>query len=81
MAGLAMFMLKTTGALWHKGVCFYLLPPSGMRPTQKVPGAPARSQASFPIALKLFTKTHLIGSIKGYDVTSLYKNLVKNTKT
>jgi hypothetical protein len=30
-----------------------------MRSTQKVPGASARCQASFPIALTLFTKTHL----------------------
>jgi hypothetical protein len=34
-----------------------------VRSTQKVPGAPARCQASFPIALKLFTKTFLVGSI------------------
>ena len=51
---------------WHKGgkglaLIFFL--PSGVRSTQKVPGAPARCQASFPIALKLFTKTFLIGSI------------------
>ena len=42
-----------------------------MRSTQKVPGAPARCQTSFPIALKLLTKTFLIGSIIGYDVTPL----------
>jgi hypothetical protein len=36
-----------------------------MRSTQKVPvpGASARCQASFSIALELFTKTFLIGSI------------------
>ena len=46
-----------------KGFAFIYFLPSGMRSTQKVPGAPARHQASFPIALKLFTKTFLIGSI------------------
>jgi hypothetical protein len=46
-----------------KGFAFIYFLPSGRRSTQKVPGAPARSQGSFPIALKLFTKTFLIGSI------------------
>jgi hypothetical protein len=46
-----------------EGSAFIYFLPSGVRSTQKVPGAPARSQASFPIALKLFTKTLLIGSI------------------
>jgi hypothetical protein len=46
-----------------KGFAFIYFLPSGMRSTQKAPGAPARHQASFPIALKLFTKTFLIGSM------------------
>jgi hypothetical protein len=47
-----------------KGFAFIYFFPSGMRSTQKMPGAPARCQASFPIALKLFTKTLLIGSVR-----------------
>ena len=46
-----------------KGLALISFLPSGVRSTQKVPGAPARCQAGFPIALKLFTKTFLVGSI------------------
>ena len=46
-----------------QGFAFIYFLPSGMRSTQKVPGTPARYQTSFPIALKLFTKTFLVGSI------------------
>jgi hypothetical protein len=46
-----------------KGFALISFLPSGVRSTQKVPGAPARCQASFLIALNLFTKTFLIGSI------------------
>jgi hypothetical protein len=49
MAGLAVFTHKSTGALAQRGLLYL--------------GAPARSQGNFPIALKLFTKTFLIGSI------------------
>ena len=64
MAGWPCFTKKLQ-APWHKGVCFYLLPSFGdaFYYTQKVPGTPARCQTSFPIALKLFTKTFLVGSI------------------
>jgi hypothetical protein len=43
-----------------------------MCPIQKVPGAPARSQGNFKIALKLFTKTKtfLIGSTKTQKLNS-----------
>jgi hypothetical protein len=46
---------------WRFAFIYFV--PSGMRSTQKVPGTSARCQASFPIALKLFTKTFLVGSI------------------
>jgi hypothetical protein len=63
---------------WHKGACFDFLPSFGVRSTQKVPGAPARCQASFPIALKLFTKTFLIGSMAGLRIND-QKNAITVT--
>jgi hypothetical protein len=48
-----------------KGLALISFLPSGVRSKQKVPGAPARCQASFPIALKLFKNKFLIGSING----------------
>jgi hypothetical protein len=64
MAGLVTFTHKSTGALAHRGLLLFTsFLRLGMRSTQKVPGTPARCQTSFPIALKLFTKTFLVGSI------------------
>jgi hypothetical protein len=53
----------TLQAPWHKGVCFYLLPSFGGAFYTKSPRRPRQAQASFPIALKLFTNIFLIGSI------------------
>jgi hypothetical protein len=64
MAGLAVFTHKTTGALVKRGLhLFTYFLTSEMRSTQKVPGAPARSQGNFPIALKVSKKMFLIGFI------------------
>jgi hypothetical protein len=63
MAGLAVFNQKNYRRPGTKGSALIHFLPSGVRSTQKVPGAPARFQASFQIALKLFTKTFLVGSI------------------
>ena len=60
MAGLPCFT-KNYRRPGTKGFAFIYFLPSGMRSTQKAPGAPTRSQASYPIALKFFTKTLLIG--------------------
>jgi hypothetical protein len=60
-----------------KGFAFIYFLPSGMRSTQKVPGAPARSQANFPIALKIFKKCFWLVLQVECDVTSIHKNLVK----
>jgi hypothetical protein len=48
---------------WHKGVCFYLLPSFGDAFYTKTARRPRQMPGQFPIALKLFTKTFLVGSI------------------
>jgi hypothetical protein len=60
MAEWAIFTQKIQG-LWYKGFAFISFL-RGCALHKKVPGAPARYQASFPITLKLFTKTFLIGT-------------------
>ena len=81
MAGLVMFTHKKNRGPGTKGFAFIYFLPSGLRSTQKVPGAPARCQASFLIALKLFAKTFLVGSIKKSVMSpSCTKNWSKTQK-